>query len=546
MLCAWLAAAVPLGAPGAPAGPPPLRWRGGFNVGRTPQWQLDEQRRRLQREAAAPRPPASPAVGAAALFAAVSKLQRPGSPSCNCIAAMPLLQDRRFEMGPEPPVHPGCRCRHERALSEAGRRMVHAGEQLDQARAAVPLLNASEGLHYIRFPVMGGFNNQRQCLINSVVALSLLPRAVAVLPPATPLPYPVAERWPHDYAPPYSPRTLRWLPWGTRAGWANSSRAGSFDTLWDPQGWFESLRAAGLRTVAAAPRVPGQPHPRQLPLIADLTGCTYTGFLTDERCLRLDRSKWEPFRVAVKAWAALLEREPPAEWHADALCYQVAEMEGSDEGCAAQWGARICDAAFGAVRPNAVATAAATLVLSLLAGVGSWAAVHFQEDWKCRDTRANFVSALSQLANGTTLYLAGGAAVPEDVAESLAERRVRSVSKEDALPGAAQRLPYEIAGQVDWLVTSAAPGPFFYFNYPVASSFDVYARQERRRRRLPSVGIELGHYCRLVPESGFVDPVARMALVQRSGRHKHLLPPQRTRTRGVLPHSARNRRNRGR
>eukprot|EP01062_Namystynia_karyoxenos_P049732 TRINITY_DN38197_c0_g1_i2.p1 TRINITY_DN38197_c0_g1~~TRINITY_DN38197_c0_g1_i2.p1 ORF type:complete len:455 (+),score=111.49 TRINITY_DN38197_c0_g1_i2:124-1488(+) len=372
---------------------------------------------------------------------------------CNCTTAMRLGRFEEFDDGPEPPSDPGCRCSHEPALLRAGRHLELQGRALDLRRREDQL---DPRLHYIQPAIMGGFNNQRQCVINAVLALHMLgPGVAAVLPPSTPIYYTVMERWPHDYLPPYDVRSDRWLPWGRRAGWPGNSRTGRFETVWDAQQWFAAVQAAGMRTAAGTPA--GR-RLRRLPTVANITGCARQHQDNEARCSEFNISEWAPLRATVAAWRQVLQREPPGAWAADALCYQVAPMVGSDADCARRWGRSLCDAAFSSMQPNIVATTAADMILRALSGRGAWAAVHFQEDWRCKDLRHHFFETLRRRHSGAApLYIAGGGGAPWDVEAAFAEHGVRTVNKSSVLPELPERLPFEVVGQVDWLVAAQAP-----------------------------------------------------------------------------------------
>eukprot|EP01062_Namystynia_karyoxenos_P012044 TRINITY_DN14319_c0_g1_i2.p1 TRINITY_DN14319_c0_g1~~TRINITY_DN14319_c0_g1_i2.p1 ORF type:complete len:330 (+),score=53.70 TRINITY_DN14319_c0_g1_i2:527-1516(+) len=314
-----------------------------------------------------------------------------------------------------------------------------------------------------------------------------------LLPPAVPIAYPVAERWPHQYAPPYDDRGL-WVP-------AMDFEHGRFETLWDPEHWLRTMPRAGVSVAVSSTREPV----RRLPDVASVTGCTLADFDTAERCLRHNRSAWEPLRAMVRSWTAVLRNEPPQRWAADALCFQVAPMEGTDQGCAALFGSSICDAAFLSLRPNSVAVAAAALARSSLNGT-RWASVHLQEDWECPGLSRSLLRAMNAHGvggKGSAVFFAGGGSIPEELTVALRRRLVRLVTKDNGLPSSRQRLPYEVAGQVDWLLTSSAPGPFFYVDYTLPSSFDIYAAQERRRNGLPTVAVPLGGNCTFNMKRGF-------------------------------------------
>eukprot|EP01062_Namystynia_karyoxenos_P017260 TRINITY_DN16342_c0_g1_i1.p1 TRINITY_DN16342_c0_g1~~TRINITY_DN16342_c0_g1_i1.p1 ORF type:complete len:536 (+),score=83.10 TRINITY_DN16342_c0_g1_i1:84-1691(+) len=446
---------------------------------------------------------------------------------CNCTAAMTLGTSKEYEGGPIPPADPGCRCRHEARLLAAGQQLRRQGEALDRQRAAV---TADPSQHYVVFPVMGGFNNQRQCVVNSVIALAQFPNVTAVLPPSAPLMYAHAERWPHDYLPPYNVRTNRWMPWGNRAGFPGHERTGYFETLWDPDAWHRGLAAAGVRTAAAAPASLGPL--RQLARVEAITGCDYILIMQNATCTALKKAPWGPFRATVNAWRQTLAQSPPAAWAADALCYQVAPMAGTDESCEQEWKKPLCDAALSTMRPNIVATTAAEMVAEALAGAGEWASAHFQEDWKCTYLKSYFLSAMAKhLRNGSLLFVTGSEGAPHDIAAAFAELGVRTLTKSDVLPELPRRLPYEVVGQIDWLVAASAPGPFFHMEYPILSSFDVYVQQARRRQGLPNIQVPVGPHCRLLATLGFVPNASEprqykakgpmKAVPRRHGRARH-------------------------
>eukprot|EP00662_Eupelagonemidae_sp_cell21_P045534 gene45534-17634_t len=190
------------------------------------------------------------------------------------------------------PKDPGCRCRHEDELLKAGA-ALEGGSGCFQETDVMPKHGAALDKERGRA--------ERQCLFNAVVMAALLRDVAVVLPPASPVAYPLNERWPHDYTPPY----------GDRERFENVTGCALH--------WHGPFAIATLQCV--------------------------------QRVLRA-------VPVAARRWRAVIAAAPgPALWDAGYVCFR-------GRGAAA-WtpSLRACRAAADALQPNAVAAAAAQRVL---------------------------------------------------------------------------------------------------------------------------------------------------------------------------------------